>query len=189
MTEIRVSSANFAAVFRANERARNKRSQGAILEAAIEGAETVVVPAAIAAAKDTGRLAASIEARRIDGTPTILADAPYAGVIEGGSRPHFPPLQPLIDWVRRHAEKFEIEKPKGRRPGIGVARTARAQRRKEGLLAAHDEFEKKIEAIARAIQHKIGEQGSPPHWFMRNSLPKLNAILKTNVERALRGGA
>jgi hypothetical protein len=184
--EITVSSANYAAVFKAIETDRIKRVRGSLLEAAMEGAETVVVPAAIKAGKDTGGLESSIEAKRFEGGVAIVVDAPHAGVIEGGSRPHFPPMQPLIDWVRRHAEgAFDLSKPKGRRPTIGVARTARAQRSKERRVAAHNELEAKVEAIARGIQRKIGAHGTPPHWFMRDSLPKLREILKATVERNL----
>lgn len=31
---------------------------------------------------------------------TIVADAPHAAAVERGSRPHWPPLAPLIDWVK-----------------------------------------------------------------------------------------
>ena len=186
MSTIVVSGADYAAVFRKTESARMQRVNGAPLEPAMEGAETVVVPAAIAAGKDTGRLASSIEAKRIARIATIVVDAPYAGIIEAGARPHWAPLQPLLDWVNRHLQAFDVVKPKGRRVGIGAAQTARAQRNKDRKAAAWKDFDAEVMAIACAIRAKIAKEGSKPHWFMKNSLPKLREILKATVEKRIR---
>jgi hypothetical protein len=34
----------------------------------------------------------------------VIVDAPHAGIVEMGARPHWVPLGPLLDWARRHAE-------------------------------------------------------------------------------------
>ena len=39
-----------------------------------------------------------------------------AGIAELGSRPHTPPIAPLIEWVKRHSASFGIELPLGRAP-------------------------------------------------------------------------
>ncbi len=50
---------------------------------------------------DRGELAGSVEATSLPKGGRISVDAPHAAVMETGSRPFWPPLQPLIDWVLR----------------------------------------------------------------------------------------
>lgn len=53
-------------------------------------------------AVDRGTLRNSVETRTTaKGTITVAITAPHAPYIEDGTRPFWPPLQPLIDWVRR----------------------------------------------------------------------------------------
>lgn len=48
-----------------------------------------------------GELSSSIEAVDVGpGASNVVADAPYAEAVELGSRPHTPPLAPLIAWVQ-----------------------------------------------------------------------------------------
>ncbi len=50
---------------------------------------------------DRGRLIRSVKYKPT-GTGTVLfVDAPHAIFMEAGTRPHFPPLKPIFDWVLR----------------------------------------------------------------------------------------
>jgi hypothetical protein len=40
-------------------------------------------------------------------------------------------------------------------------------------------------SIAYAIQHKIAERGTRPHWYMRGSLPQIQKILDRRMRAAL----
>jgi hypothetical protein len=181
MGRVTVDPARFGAVFRANEHARMERVAGAGYEAALLGAEVV----AKAAPVDVGSLKSSLHARQTGPrSAELVADAPHAGVVEVGSRPHTPPLQPLIDWVRRHHRSFRIRRAAKVR--IGPARTASAQRRRDARVAHNDTREAEIEAVARAIQRKIARFGTRPRWFMRSQLPKLRKILAILIRRRLR---
>lgn len=150
----------------ATDRAIRKAQQGAVLEAAAVGAEIL----SRAAPVDTGRLKQSFRLRRkgASGHPEIVADAPYAGVMEAGARPHWAPLRPLVAWVRRHAGLFNL--------------TARAPKRarRTGRFQANPG----IVSIARAIQRKIAREGTKPRWFVKKSLPRLGQILATLLREA-----
>ena len=48
----------------------------------------------------------------------MVADAPHAPYLEMGTRPHRPPLQPLIEWAQR---KFGVEEDEAKRIAWAVA--------------------------------------------------------------------
>lgn len=50
---------------------------------------------------DTGELARSVESTTLPRGGRISVDAPHAAIIETGTRPFWPPLQPLMDWAMR----------------------------------------------------------------------------------------
>ncbi len=152
---------DFPEAFRERERARLAVVRGAVLEAALLGAEVV----ARAVPVDVGTLKASVRAVE----DTIVVGAPHAATIERGARPHWAPLQPLIDWVRRH------------RKALGLTRRGRDA---SGRFRGASESE--ITAAAQRIQYKIAHHGSPPRWYMRNALPALGRILQRLVNRRLR---
>ena len=56
---------------------------------------------------DTGNLANSLLVDRVDNNNTadIYSEAPYGVHVETGTRPHFPPLDALKDWAKRHGFK------------------------------------------------------------------------------------
>lgn len=183
---INVDSKNYAAVFRAREGRRHRAVHGAVQEAALLGAEAVVVPAIKATVhRYTGALESSVHVPKTETGAEIRVDAPHAGVIEGGARPHMPPLQPLLDWVRAHLDAFGLAAPKASRTTIGPVRTAAQQTRRDWGVFRQNLFEEAITQIANAIRWKIYKHGSPPHWYMRNSLPKLRDVLKATVERRI----
>lgn len=162
MPLIKVEPNRLAMVFKQRETERAKRIGAATFEAALLGAEIVAKGAPL----DVGALKSSIRARRIDNkTSEVVADAPHAAVLEVGSRPHMPPLQPLIDWVRRHAKSFGVTVRRGRRAA---------------------ESDDKILEIATAIQHAISVRGTRPRWYMRSTLEKQNRAFAKIVERALK---
>jgi len=51
--------------------------------------------------EDTGELVRSAKTTLIDRGAIVSFDAPHAAFIEYGTRPHMPPLQPLMDWAIR----------------------------------------------------------------------------------------
>lgn len=54
------------------------------------------------APKDTGRMARSVVFRWDQGGGAVYSTAPYAGYVDQGTRPHWPPPQALAGWAARH---------------------------------------------------------------------------------------
>jgi len=95
-------------------------------------------------AVDTGQLRNSITMEdNISGNETVYrvgTNVTYAPYIEFGTRPHFPPIQALMEWVHRHT---------------------RAAKGKTPL------FENNERGIAYAIALKISKKGTPPKPYLR----------------------
>lgn len=125
-----------------------------------------------------------------DGGSALINDAPHAGIVERGARPHMPPLEPILEWVKRHLRNFGIKSPtwKGssKAMGSGKGYAARAEK-----VRAHvekvAEFEDDVLAIAEAIRWKIAKHGQAPTWFVKSNLPQLRALVQDEVEKAVAG--
>lgn len=155
-----VSPRDIARVLRNTDKVLRTSVKRAVIEAAAVGAEIVANDAPV----DTGRLKQSVVMRRRgkSGHPEVIAQAPYAGVVEVGSRPHVPPLLPLVAWVRRHAGDFGLSNG-------GRARDARGRFVTTGQAVA----------IARRIQRAIARRGTRPRYYMKNNLGRMEQVLKT----------
>jgi hypothetical protein len=124
---------------------------------------------------------------------TIVADAPHAAAVERGSRPHTPPLAPLIDWVKlRGMQGLDARgRVNPHRKLTGSTTRYHAARVAGELHAMAQVGAQQVEdaaAIARGIQRAIAAHGTKPHWFMRASIPKVREILAEEVQRALHHG-
>lgn len=151
-------------------------SQKKMHEAALLGAEIIAGQAPV----DMGPLKASPHVEVTEHGARIRIDAPHAGIVELGSRPHRPPIGPLIEWVRRHRASFGIDAPRGRAPktptrtlyGAALAAHTRA-------LARHQRADREVLRIACALQAKIAREGTKPRYFVRNSMPRLLSALRS----------
>lgn len=70
-------------------------------------------------AVDRGELAGSVEHSTLPRGARISVDAPHAAVVENGTRPFWPPLQPLEDWARR---KFGVDDDEAEEIAVAVQR-------------------------------------------------------------------
>lgn len=103
-------------------------------------------------AVDQGLLRASVSMRTTKRTVVIGVDAPHADAIENGTRPFFPPIEPLIGWVKRK--------------GFATGRDRR------GRFANR---EAQARSIAYAVQQKIGRDGIEPRHYMRKAWARFRA--------------
>jgi hypothetical protein len=81
-------------------------------------------------AVDRGALRNSVVYRPVSDGSVVSVDAPHAAIIEHGTRPFWPPLAPLVAWVRR----------KGFADARGAYAIARAVQRKiarDGIAPRH----------------------------------------------------
>lgn len=128
---------------------------GRLDRAAERAAELAAAEIAANAPKATGFLASSIHAVGY----RIVCDAPYALAVERGSRPHWPPIEPIIAWVT--LKGF-----------TGISAAGKPET---------------AESIAWAIAHKISVEGTEPTWFMKSSIPLTMSFLGGEIRAALRG--
>lgn len=151
-----------------DEKARTGRIMQEIWSSAEVGADILKKRAP----KDLGNLEHSIyvtKGVRLDSSAMdannavhVMVDAPYAGIVDLGARPHTPPIGPLVGWAMRHAH---LSSP----IGAGNSRSA----------------ESTAYAIAKGIQAAIAARGNRPTFFVRNSMPAIVADLHLKIARAM----
>jgi hypothetical protein len=175
-----------AALFALHQRQRETQLLRATLATAQRGVTLVKrrVPVAF------GELRESVHAEEQSRGAAIVVDAPHAAPVETGSRPHTPPLAPLVAWVKlRGAQGLLSGRQIGRLPGTTTASHARS------VASALQQLERggalDVDAplrIARAIQQAIAHRGTKPHWYARGALPDLRRVLAQALKDALEKG-
>jgi hypothetical protein len=120
------------------------------------------------------------------GNAQLIADAPHSAAVEVGSRPHMPPLAPLIEWVKLRgmqglsdSGRIKPTRDWRLRPARTVARALRAMQHGGSLSVDAPE------QIARAIQHAISVRGTKPFHYMLRSVPFARSTLAELVKAAL----
>jgi len=184
VTEYRVKS--FGEAYRLmnrHNRQRERRIQNAIAATAREGANHVRhnVPVAFSELRDS----VHAEGHR------IVADAPHAAPVETGSRPHWPPLAPLIAWVKLRGmqalnARGEV-KPSKRLAGTTSRRHALAVGFQLGLLRVQRGVADIGDPVrvAKRIQLAIAQHGTKPHWYMRSAVPHVVQVLDRLIQAAM----
>lgn len=144
----------------------------------------------------------------------IVCDAPYAAAVEVGSRPHTPPLGPLIAWVTLRGiqgltksgglRKFKAPAPTAQASNtraaarsVAMALQARVGRQgaaswrsnAQGRMSAAggpaEDADPATVAVARAIQQGIAKHGTKPSWYARRALPEVRRELDRFVREAM----
>jgi hypothetical protein len=138
--------------------------------------------------KAFGQLNESVMPLVSSGMNQTGVEAPYAAAVEIGSRPHWVPLDPIIEWVKRigtlgltASGSVTGSKASLRQRSRSVARELK-QRVRKGSLAVDAPIE-----IAKRIQLHIATSGTKPRWFVRESLPEILALLDKNLQKAAAG--
>lgn len=114
------------------------------------------IPDLVAASPvDTGLYAASWDFTETEMATFLGNYAPYAGIIEEGSRPFYPPIRPLLAWAKR-----VLQDP-----------------------SQPPDYSDPVWALAKYTQKKIGENGMQPRHVLRNMIPKIIENIKAEYER------
>lgn len=164
-----------------------KRFEAAVRKGVVRGAQRSRARIQRATPKDTGqtkaswRISVSPATKSIEQTVVIWKnDAPHAGVLELGARPHG--MSPagwaaIYNWVRRHGKSFNVARKRDARgkflPGARVAGDA---------AGAYKGPDPEISAITNAIVQKIAKEGQRPRYFVRNILDELRAMAAAEVQ-------
>jgi hypothetical protein len=184
--------------------ARQLRVIGSVKKAARVTARVVATDVA---PKAFGELADSIHVVDSANGSSVVCDAPHAEAVEVGSRPHMPPLEPIIKWVQLRGLRGVTKNGNFRRSsswlgGAKTAGSAKASRSvasalyqhigqgQKGLAAWHKQTKAGVVdpatvAVARAIQAAIAKGGTKPFRFMYAGITTAMVALDTFVKEAL----
>jgi hypothetical protein len=164
-----------------HQKARLQRIERAVRRAAQRGAAHVRRSCPVA----FGDVRSSINV--VDGR-RIVADAPHAAALEEGSRPHFPPIEPLERWVKlRGMQGLVADASRGHLPGSTTEEhatnmaAALAGARTSGGFTPVDAPRR----IAFMIARKIARYGTKPTHYMRSAVPVVEEFLADEITAAL----
>ncbi len=172
MTQTRkIKLGDLAATIRKDVKTLRKRAIRAAHKTAQLGRLIVYSKAPVAFAE----LRDSIVWEGLDTGSRIRSLAPHSASVEAGSRPHMPPIAPLIAWVRLRGAQ-----------GIDSGSTATGKpARVAASIAAHGDGSSTpvdaAERVAWAIALSIKKHGTKPTWFMQRSLPEIESLLNAYV--------
>ena len=97
-------------------------------------------------------------------------DMPYAGIIELGARPHWPPFEPLYEWAKRKAGDLHLSGHV--KIGPQAFRTdKKGFLRYRGASSLDDDDDDEIRRFVYAVQRKIATHGQKPHHVMGKHIP------------------
>ena len=186
MATFRVDVGDLPKVLTRDMKARERRINSAIAKTARAGVAIVKprVPVAFDDLKD------SLHATKNQ----IIADAPHAGAVENGSRPHFPPLEPLIKWVKLRGMQALYGGAKGPTGKAHADMVGLALKGEESSTSPKYKRKGKFSDIdaptrvARAIQMSIGRNGTKPYFYMGGAVPDIVSVLDSRVREALPDG-
>jgi hypothetical protein len=125
-------------------------------KATVRGVARSIPDLVAASPVDTGLYAASWDFTETEESVILGNYAPYAGIIEYGARPHYPPIAPLLAWAKR-----VLQDP-----------------------SQPPNYSDRVWALAKHVQQKIGREGVQPRHVMQNTLPKIIENIKAEYEAA-----
>lgn len=124
-------------------------------KAVIAGCARSLGDLAAASPVDTGLYAGSWDMTVEEWGVIIGNYAPYAGVIEYGSRPFTPPIGPLLAWAKRVTQSS----------------------------SQPPDYDSHCWALAKYVQNKIKAQGMKPRHVMENLIPKIIENIRQELSR------
>lgn len=110
-------------------------------------------------------------------------NAAHAAPVNDGSRPHWPPLDPILAWVKRNVRLV----PQATDEGPSLKPQFKPRQRAGTKRVADPEALR----IANAIRATIAKKGTEPVNFKERAIrqvePRMQTIIDENVRRALDG--
>lgn len=136
----------------------------------------------------TGELRNSVE---FDKRAMVLGvAAPHGAFMEVGTRPHMPPVKPLMEWVKikmspnrkkppgSSGKEKKSSKPKAKKPAKG--NVPKQKRPKKAELT-----DKQALSIAWAIALTIKKKGTKPRFYMKKALDTLRPRIPPLIKAAM----
>lgn len=154
-------------------------------------AERARVEAIQATPVDQGEARRGWEVKKVGADEVQLRnDTIHAEVLELGRRPGRtpPPLAPILEWVYRHADELGVGNARSvlaSRQTIGVGYSIIRGRNKGRTVWEVEDLEADATNVARAIQAKIGRDGSKPLHIIASRLELFGNWAEEEVQRLL----
>ena len=166
MSPVDTAEGQIGAIFKARAREDHATIKTALYRAAMLGEAIVVADTP----SDTGGTRDGWFALPTGDGAILSNDSPIAGILELGSRPHWPPLMPILRWVVR---KFGLDLAGGRRsiPDNDV-----------------ENVPWPTYQAAKTVQEGIARNGTKPHRMIGDNLHELTRIAKAETDDALGNG-
>lgn len=131
-------------------------------------------------------------------TMQLGVTAPHGAFMEVGTRPHMPPVEPLVEWAKRKfspsRKKRQKPKKEGRKKGLGERLTKWAKRklaapRQKGAGSPRPKklelTDKQARAIAWRVAMSIKKNGTKPRFYMRDTVYALKPLVLPEIRRAM----
>lgn len=149
--------------------------------------------------KAFGELISSVHAVLGGLVTKTVVDAPHAAAVEVGSAPHTPNLDALVEWVKlrglqglSNLRSSRLHGPTTRDQAVTVKRMLRNEvvwRRgpRGGKLQGgqYSPIDSPLQ-VAKAIAKGIEVNGTPPHFYVRDSLPEIRIDLDKRMRNAIK---
>ena len=167
-----IKPSQLGATLRADDKKRRRAVHVGLRRAAMRGKTHLVAETKRQGKVHTGHFKAAWRVVRVDGQHAvdkrqgagyaILNDAPHAGIIELGARPH-PVSREGYEAIRRWVSRKLL-----------------------GISAQMADENEEVDAITRAIVRKLELHGQEPTYLVRESLPELRKMAGEEIERAIK---
>lgn len=173
MAVIEISAGQVGAALRQTDHELQHRVIAGLRRGALRGIPVVVkdTPA------DRGQARAGWDVAFVRDGADLFNDAPHAGILEAGSRPHRPPILPILRWVVR---KFGLNLE-----ALAAGATRKSFRGTKRSFEGIGEVPASTVSFAWAIANKIAREGTAPHWMVRKNLKLLSRLAAEEVKREL----
>ncbi len=129
-------------------------------------------------------------------------EAPHGAFLEVGTRPHMPPIEPLVEWAKRKFSPNRRQRQKAKKgarrkkgfgerlhkwakknllvdAGIGAGKVKRTRIKKAELT------DKQARAIAWRVAMAIKKRGMKPRFYMRNTVYGLKPLVLPEIRKAM----
>jgi hypothetical protein len=116
----------------------------------------------------------------------LINDAPHAGIVEEGSRPHRPPSQPIREWIIRNMARIGIARQEAGLTAPLTTKTGKPRAvRKDQTGNIIPEDEQVINQLTYLICSKIAREGTKPHFLLKNNQIVFLSLMEQNLVKRL----
>lgn len=132
-------------------------------------------------------------------TMQLGVTAPHGAYMEVGTRPHMPPIEPLVEWAKRkfspnRRKRQTGKKGAGRKKGFGERLSKWAKKKlsppqKKGAgsprIKKPELTDRQARSIAWRVAMSIKKKGTKPRFYMRDTVHGLKPLVLPEIRKAM----